>query len=33
MANFECVNIPGSFNCVCSPGYYEMDGGGNCVGQ
>ena len=31
-ANFECVNIPGSFNCVCSPGY-EMDGGGNCVGQ
>ena len=32
MANFECVNIPGSFNSVCSPGY-EMDGGGNCVGQ
>ena len=25
--NFECMNTPGSFECVCSPGYANVGAG------
>ena len=30
-ANFECINTPGSFVCVCAAGYQLVEG--NCVSE
>lgn len=33
LCQHRCVNTPGSFACVCPPGYYVFEDGRSCEGK
>lgn len=33
LCQHRCVNAPGSFSCICPPGYYVYEDGRSCEGN